>query len=292
VAPSIAQLLARYVDPEWAHLDVDDSRWNGVDDIPDAELWATHEQLRRQLVANANARSNWSTELRTDALTIGFSRRFAHYKRAGLLLRDRDRLEKILDNEARPVQVLYSGKAHPADGMGKHILTEVVWFAREHPRVAFLVDYDMDIAMSMVSGSDVWLNTPRRLVEASGTSGMKAGANGVLNLSISDGWWDEGYRPGTGWIIDSTVTLDEPESDDAEDAEALYRLLEDVVVPLYYERENGIPTGWVRMMRASLRHVITNFSARRMVLDYHDKCYLPAGRRRAELELPTRVAEA
>jgi starch phosphorylase len=219
-------------------------------------------------------------------LTIGFGRRFAPYKRATLLLRDRPRLTRLLRNSKRPVQILFAGKSHPADQPGKDIVAGIVALAREEPRVVFLKDYDIALARHLVQGADVWLNNPRRFLEASGTSGMKAGANGALNVSILDGWWDEAYRPELGWAIPSGATLDRQDVDDVAEAEGLYRLLEREVVPAFYDRdEGGIPRHWVEMMKASIRNVATQFAARRMVIDYFNAAYAPGARRVEQLRL-------
>jgi glycogen phosphorylase len=285
VAPEIADLLARHVSPDWWDLDVEDPRWAGVESISDFELWSCHGQLRRRLVDLALHRGD-GAGLDPDALTVGFSRRFAPYKRADLLLADRRRLAALLTRPERPVQFLFAGKAHPADQGGKAILQQIVELAREEPRVAFLEDYDIEVALRLVQGADVWLNNPRRFLEASGTSGMKAGTNGVLNVSVLDGWWDEGYRPAAGWAIPSGATLDRPDTDDEAEAEALFRLLEREVVPAFYDRgPDGVPSRWVAMMRESIRHVATRFSARRMVLDYFWDCYAPAAQRVEQLRL-------
>ena len=283
VAPEIAALLARAVSLEWADLDAADPRWERIDEITASELWATHSELRRRLAAYVGARGD---RIDPDVLTIAFSRRFTPYKRATLLLTDRARLERILDRAEGPVQFVFAGKAHPADMPGKALLEEVIGIARASTRVTFLEDYDIEVARHLVQGADVWLNNPRRFVEASGTSGMKAAANGVLNLSVLDGWWDEGYRPDAGWAIPSGATLDRPAIDDAAEAEALYRLLEREVVPAYYERDaDGVPQRWVAMMRSSIRHLLPGFSARRMVLDYFNGAYAPAARRVQQLRL-------
>jgi starch phosphorylase len=285
VAASVASLLAGHVAERWWDLDPEDPRWARVDAIPEDELWARHVELRRRLVGTARERG-CGEGLDPEALTIGFSRRFAAYKRANLLLTDRERLMALLSRPGRPLQLVFAGKAHPADQPAKAILREIVQLAREHPRVAFLDDYDIGLATLLVQGSDVWLNNPRRFLEASGTSGMKAGANGALNVSVLDGWWDEGYRPDLGWAIPSGATLDRPATDDAAEAEALFRLLEREVVPCFYERdERGVPRRWVAMMRASIRHIAARFSARRMVLDYLDRCYVPAAQRVEQLRL-------
>ena len=286
IAPAIRDLLRGYVGPDWWDLDGADGRWEAVSAIPAAELWAIHVELKRKLLDKAKLRSDDSASFEVGALTLGFGRRFAPYKRANLLLEDRPRLNKLLRNAKRPVQLLFAGKAHPADGPGKDIVARVVALAREEPGVVFLKDYDIDLARHLVQGVDVWLNNPRRFLEASGTSGMKAGANGVLNVSILDGWWDEGYRPELGWAIPSGATIDRSATDDQAEAEGLFRLLEREVAPAFFERdENGIPQRWVEMMRASIRHIATEFAARRMVRDYFNAAYAPAARRVEQLRL-------
>ncbi len=286
LAPEIADLLRRFVGPDWWDLDGKDGRWQAVFEIPAAELWAVHTELKRRLIAATAKRSVKSDEFDANSLTIGFARRFAPYKRANLLLQDRARLSKLLRSAKRPVQILFAGKSHPADQPGKEILSGVVAASREEPRLVFLKDYDIELAHWLVQGADVWLNNPRRFLEASGTSGMKAGANGALNVSILDGWWDEAYRPEIGWAIPSGATLDRPEVDDRAEAEGLYRLLEREVVPAYFERDqDGIPQRWVEMMRASIRHTATAFAARRMVIDYFDIAYAPGARRVEQLRL-------
>ncbi|TMC38245.1 MAG: alpha-glucan family phosphorylase [Chloroflexi bacterium] len=286
VAPEIAALLSRYVGPDWWDLDPADGRWHAVHEIAAAELWEIHGQLKRRLLELVKERAETPHEVDMNALTIGFGRRFAPYKRANLLLRDRPRLTKLLRNSRRPVQILFAGKSHPADQPGKDIVAGIVGLAREEPRVIFLKDYDITLARHLVQGADIWLNNPRRFLEASGTSGMKAGANGGLNVSVLDGWWDEAYRPELGWAIPSAATLDRQDVDDLAEAEGLYRLLEREVVPAFYDRdENGIPLRWVEMMKASIRHVVTQFAARRMVIDYFNAAYGPGARRVEQLRL-------
>ena len=286
VAPEIAGLLSRFVGPDWWDLDPADGRWQAVHEIPGADLWAVHNELKRRLLDMTKERAEHPAELDTNALTIGFGRRFAPYKRANLLLKDRPRLTKLLRNAKRPVQILFAGKAHPADQPGKDIVAGIAALAREEPHVVFLKDYDIALARNLVQGADVWLNNPRRFLEASGTSGMKAGANGALNVSILDGWWDEAYRPELGWAIPSAATLDRQDVDDLAEAEGLYRLLEREVVPTFYARdESGIPQRWAEMMRASIRNVVTGFSARRMVIDYFNTAYAPGARRVEQLRL-------
>ena len=286
VAPEVAALLTRFVGPDWWDLDGKDGRWQAVFEIPAAELWALHTALKRRLLEVVKVRGEHTEDLDLNALTIGFGRRFAPYKRADLLLRDRARLTKLLQNTKRPVQLLFAGKSHPADQPGKDILAGVVGLAREEARVVFLKDYDIELASALVQGADVWLNNPRRFLEASGTSGMKAAANGILNVSILDGWWDEDYRPDLGWAIPSGATIDRPATDDLAEAEGLYRLLEREVVPAFYERDAaGLPQRWIQMMRTSIRYVVTGFAARRMVLDYFDSAYAAGARRVEQLRL-------
>jgi starch phosphorylase len=286
IAPEIADLLRRYVGPDWWDLDGRDGRWQAVMEIPATDLWATHIELKRRLLEFAKRRSENLKELDVNALTFGFARRFAPYKRANLLLQDSPRLIKLLNNSKRPMQLLFAGKSHPADQPGKEIVARIVALSREQPRVVFLKDYDIELAGYLVHGADVWLNNPRRFLEASGTSGMKAGANGGLNVSILDGWWDEAYRPELGWAIPSAATLDRPEVDDRAEAENLYRLLEREVVPVFFDRDkDGIPQRWVEMMRASIRHTATTFAARRMVIDYFNLAYAPGARRVEQLRL-------
>jgi starch phosphorylase len=286
IAPEITGLLQRYVGPDWWDLDGRDGRWHAVFEIPAPELWAIHLELKHRLLEFATQRAEKPGDLNAEALTFGFARRFAPYKRANLLLQDPARLKALLNSTKHPVQLLFAGKSHPADQPGKDILAKIVAFAREEPRVSFLKDYDIELARYLVHGADVWLNNPKRFLEASGTSGMKAGANGGLNVSILDGWWDEAYRPELGWAIPSGATLERPDTDDRAEAEGLYRLLEREVVPAYFERDkDGIPQRWVDMMRASIRHTATAFAARRMVIDYFNLAYAPGARRVEQLRL-------
>ena len=285
VAPELASVLAEHVAPDWWDLGPEDRRWENVEAISDDELWECHCALRRRLV-DAIRERGIGRGFDPDVLTVGFSRRFAPYKRANLVLSDQARLVRLLSSEREPIQLVFAGKAHPADQDGKRILRQIVEYTRHAPRFAFMEDYDIEVARLLVEGADVWLNNPRRFLEASGTSGMKAGANGVLNLSVLDGWWDEGYRPGLGWAIPSGATIDSPTPDDDAEAESLYRLLEREVIPAFYQRDGrGLPTQWLAMMRASIRHIATQFSARRMVLDYYSQCYAPAARRVEQLRL-------
>jgi starch phosphorylase len=254
--------------------------WERVADVPDRELWEAHREPKRSLVRLGRAANG--AALDSEALTIGFARRFATYKRAGLLFSDPDRLARLLHDGKRPLQILLAGKAHPADDGGKALIQQLVRFSRDPRsagRVVFLEDYEMTLARALVQGVDVWLNTPRRPQEASGTSGMKAALNGGLNLSILDGWWCEGYAEGTGWAIGGTHVDPHEAEQDARDAAELYRLLEEEVVPAYYEQDaDGVPRAWVAMMKAAIARLAPAFNAQRMVVEYAEHLYLPAHR--------------
>ncbi|HEU5432402.1 MAG TPA: alpha-glucan family phosphorylase, partial [Thermomicrobiales bacterium] len=289
-------LLDRWLAPDWRARQQEQSVWNPVVDIPDEALWAVHidgkRDLRRYL--REYIRRRWTSGELDPAqvivggaffdpscLTIGFARRFATYKRATLIFHDIDRLSRILTDPDRPAQLIFAGKAHPADEGGKRLIQEIYWRARDprlRGRVIFAEDYDMALAARLVAGVDVWLNNPRAPLEASGTSGMKAGVNGVLNLSILDGWWIEGWEPGNedGWGIEPSP-LDEA-AQNAEEANAIYDLLERQVVPRYYDQrdERDVPTAWIRMAKESIRVIAPRFSAQRMVIEYIERLYLPA----------------
>jgi starch phosphorylase len=254
----------------------------------DAELWTMRSSARRTLVDFVRERTTQQFGFRDrrravlapDALTLGFARRFAVYKRPTLLLRDPDRLLRILNSRDRPVQLVIAGKAHPADTLGQQMITEWIRFIGRHEArgsVIFMPDYDLVLAARLVQGVDLWLNTPRRPWEASGTSGMKVLVNGGLNLSELDGWWAEAYEPEVGWALgDGREHGDDPTWDAAE-AEELYRLLEEEVVPAFYTRDaRGIPTAWVAKMRASMGRLTLRFSANRVVREYTETYYLPA----------------
>ena len=272
ISQDLADLYDRYLGPGWINSPDDQSIWEHIDEVPDTELWRTHERRRERLVNFARRRLSRQLEgrgapslerrmamevLDPEVITIGFARRFATYKRATLLLRDPERLKRLLCDPHRPVQLIIAGKAHPADTAGKEIIRQLVHFARNpetRGRVVFLEDYDINVARYMVQGVDCWLNTPRRPMEASGTSGMKASMNGALNCSILDGWWVEGYDASLGWAIGAGE--DYPESayaiQDSVEANALYTLLEKEIVPLFYDRgRDGLPRAWIRMMKAS-----------------------------------------
>ena len=295
VSADMAVLFDRYLGPRWRDDPADPAAWSRVDQIPDEELWRTHVRQRERLVAFARGQLQAQLRrrdaspreveaageaLRSDALTIGFARRFATYKRATLLLREADRLKALLLDERRPVQVIFAGKAHPRDDAGKELIREIVRFAKvegvQH-RLVFIENYDLAKARALAGGVDVWLNTPRRPMEASGTSGMKVVANGGLNLSILDGWWDEGYQPGVGWAIGGGEEISDLEYQDRVDAQSLYSLLEQEVMPLFYDRgADGLPRGWLTMMKESIRRLAPAFSTIRMVREYTERFYLPA----------------
>jgi starch phosphorylase len=298
ISGDMAVLFDRYLGADWTE-DPDNERvWEQVEKITNAELWRTHERCREYLVGFTRHRlaeqltsrgvsmtdvQAASEVLSPDALTIGFARRFATYKRATLLFRDPDRLDHILNQPKRPVQIIIAGKAHPQDNEGKEFIQCIVHLTRQERfrhRVVFLEDYNMYVAKRLVSGSDLWLNTPRRPLEACGTSGMKALANGSLNLSVLDGWWDEAYRHDIGWTLGhGEVYQDHAAQDDIESRE-LYNLLEEEVVPLFYQRgPDGIPRGWVDKMRAGLHRLVPFFNSHRMVQEYAKRYYLPCSTR-------------
>ncbi|MCC6315139.1 MAG: alpha-glucan family phosphorylase, partial [Thermomicrobiales bacterium] len=295
-------LFDRYLPADWRERQEDPATWAGVLDIPDRLFWETHLETKREMIEllRETSRRRWASGeldpgqvvaagpfLERDVLTIGFARRFATYKRATLIFHDAGRLARILDNDDRSVQIVFAGKAHPADEGGKRLIQEIYWRARDprfNGRIAFAENYDMTVAARMTAGVDVWLNNPRAPLEASGTSGMKAGANGAPNLSILDGWWLEGWAAdrANGWGIPPY----EGEGDrDAAEANAIYDILEQMVVPRYYEHrdDDGVPTAWVRTMKESIRTVAPQFSAERMVIDYIRQLYLPASRRQLEV---------
>ena len=295
VAPELASLFEKYLGKNWIKEYEDSGLWESISDIPDEELWAVHQLLKYKLIGamREGARNRWVENdvtpkqvfalgvlLNPEALTIGFARRFTEYKRPTLIFRDVDRLKRIINNRWHPVQIIFAGKSHPADLSSKNLLHEVYTVAADREfqgRIAFVEDYDMHMARYLVHGVDVWLNSPRRLQEACGTSGMKASLNGVLNLSVRDGWWHEGYNGTNGWAIDGSLDALRPEEEDAADAEALYRLLEEEVVPLYYARDRGgVPHGWIRIVKEAIRSIAPVYNTRRMLKEYTEQMYKPA----------------
>jgi len=228
------------------------------------------------------------TFLDPDALIIGFARRFATYKRAALIFQDVDRLRRLLHDQHRPVQFIFAGKAHPADEGGKRLIQHIYHAAKDPSmggRIAFIEDYDLQVARYLVQGVDLWLNTPIRPHEASGTSGQKAAVNGVPNLSILDGWWAEGYNGANGWVIESDQQHDDQWAQDVAEATAIYRLLENQIVPLFYKRDtDNVPRGWVQVMKETIRTSVPIFSTRRMVKEYTERFYVPAAKHAMEIK--------
>ncbi|MBC8504291.1 MAG: alpha-glucan family phosphorylase [Anaerolineales bacterium] len=295
LARRLDHLFRRYLGRDWMdHLDEPDL-WDDVENIPDEELWVVRRHLKRKLVfyMRDRAREQWLRDgvhpvqviasgvlLDPYALTIGFARRFATYKRASLILQDLDRLLDLVNRPNRPVQIIFAGKAHPNDNPGKMLIQEVyrtVKQAENGGRLVFLEDYDMNVARYLVQGVDVWLNTPRRPNEASGTSGQKAALNGVLNFSILDGWWREGYNGMNGWAIGDETDHEDPDVQDQMDIESLYDILENEIIPLYYDRSEGnLPREWIARSKESIRTLGPQFSMRRMIKDYAQQLYLPA----------------
>jgi starch phosphorylase len=295
VSEEISQLYERYLGPNWADENHDSQVWANIDQISDEEFWRCHQRCKERLIAFARRRLKAQMERRgtyhselnraeevldPEALTIGFARRFAGYKRANLLLKDPARLAKLLGDTKRPVQFIFAGKAHPRDNEGKEIIREIVHFAAQFDvrrRMVFLEDYDINIAKMLVQGVDVWLNNPRRPWEASGTSGMKAAINGALNMSTLDGWWCEGYRPDGGWAIGAGETYDDPAYQDMVEAQSIYNMLENEVIPLFYTRSaDNLPRGWIHRVRKSMKVITPQFNTRRMVMEYAQRCYQPA----------------
>lgn len=295
IATEMRNLFAKYLGPDWLDHHDEPALWEKLKEVPDEELWNTHCYLRTKLLnfIRERTRRRWvdgrhdasqvltnGAFLDPDALTIGFARRFATYKRATLVFRDPERLKRIVNDSDRPVQFIFAGKSHPADDPGKHLIQQVYNIAKAHEwggRIAFLEDYDMHTGRYLKQGVDIWLNTPRRPREASGTSGMKASLNGVPNLSILDGWWVEGYNGANGWAIGENKHYDSYEEQDAADAESIYRLLEEEIVPLFYNRDrDGIPRGWVEVMREAISSNAGAFSMRRMVKEYTERLYVNA----------------
>ena len=289
-------LYDRYLGPNWMDNIDDPEMWALVDNIPDAELWAVRRHLKNKLLNYAieHARAQWikggfhpvqvvaaGVLLEPYSLTIGFARRFATYKRGNLIMRDLDRLLRIVNNRDMPVQIIFAGKAHPSDEPGKLVIQDVyrrVKDARAGGRLVFLEDYDMNLARLLTQGVDVWMNNPRRPMEASGTSGMKAALNGTLNFSVLDGWWREGYNGRNGWAIGSDTQYADPNQQDEADAASIYETLENDIVPLYYQNRSveGLPSEWIARIKECIRTLGPQFSTTRMVKEYMQSMYLPA----------------
>ena len=295
MARRLRMLLDLHFGEGWMdHLD-DPELWKKLDSLPAKALWDVRSHLKRKLnfYLRERVRDRWTVGgfhpvqvvssgvlLNPYVLTIGFARRFATYKRASLILSDVERLLHIINRPNMPVQIIFAGKAHPADEPGKRLIQEIyrtVKRAETGGRLVFVEDYDMNLARYLVQGVDVWLNTPRRPMEASGTSGMKAGLNGVLNFSILDGWWREAYNGHNGWAIGEDKDPAPPEIQDKADAESLYHVLEHEIIPLYYDRDvNNLPVEWINRVKESMRIITPQFSTRRMVKEYVERLYLPA----------------
>ena len=295
LAPQMSVLFDRHLGSGWRERSGETKTWDGIENLEDGELWETHlalksrliEFVRRRAVGQAQHRGepnamlqHLSKVLSPDALTIGFARRFATYKRANLILADIERLALMVNDPKRPVQFVFAGKAHPHDEPGKRVLQEIAELMR-NPRFAdkfvFVEDYDINVGRFFVQGVDVWLNNPRRPLEASGTSGQKVVLNGGLNLSVPDGWWAEAYDGGNGFSIGTGRTHANMDVHDRRDGDDLYRVLREEVIPLYYERDrDGLPRGWIKRMKRTIRTLGWRFSADRMVMDYTLKCYVPA----------------
>ena len=294
LAPNLKRLYNEYLKPYWQDDIQSDTTWKKIADIPNEELWKEHRDRKIKLLSmvkeNVTTRlkregyhyeeiNQIVSKLNPDALTIGFSRRFATYKRATLIFRDLERITEILNNENRPVQIIFAGKAHPSDGQGKDLIKyihEISMKPQFKGKIFLLENYNMAVSKLLVSGVDVWLNNPRRPMEASGTSGQKAAVNGVINFSVLDGWWAEGYNQKNGWTIGSNAEYPSYEEQDEADSESLYQTLENKIIPAYYEKdENGISAKWMDIMKNSIMSNAGRYSTARMLIDYTNKFYIP-----------------
>jgi len=303
VSRDMGELYDRYLGRGWVSNPADEAIWSRIDDVPDAELWRTHVRRRERLVTFARRRLAWQLKNRSasnaeiaaagevldpEALIIGFARRFATYKRANLFLTDPERLLRLLKSDGRPIQMIVAGKSHPQDNQGKELIRNIIHFVRRYDcrnQIVFLEDYDINVARYMVQGVDCWLNTPRRPMEASGTSGMKAAANGGLNISISDGWWCEAETLGeNGWTIGHGESYANTDEQDLVESQMLYELLEREIVPIFYDRSrDGLPREWIGRMKSAIRTISPFFNTHRMVQEYADRFYVPCTLRRNEL---------
>jgi glycogen phosphorylase len=295
LAPQMSRLYDRHLGPGWQQLSGEAQTWDGIENIDDGELWETHLSLKSQMLNFVRSRAMRQADRRNedpeeiarlgrifspDALTIGFARRFATYKRANLLLFDIERLAAMVNDPKRPVQFVFAGKAHPHDQPGKRVLQQIAELMRDSQfsdKFVFIEDYDINVGRHLVQGVDVWLNNPRRPLEASGTSGQKVVLNGGLNLSVLDGWWAEAYDGLNGFAIGKGRTHSNMDVHDTRDGEDLYRVLRKEVIPLYYQRDqDGLPREWIKRMKRTIRTLGWRFNANRMVMDYTLKCYIPA----------------
>jgi starch phosphorylase len=291
LAADMHAMIAHYLGPDWLDRVTENEIWDGIDAIPDAEIWEVHQVLKARLLAFVRRRLADRRErlglpepehepLAPEALTLGFARRFATYKRADLLFHDLDRMARLVGDPERPVQLIFAGKAHPRDTGGKALAQRVANLERDPRfagRVVFVENYSMHVGRQLVQGVDAWLNTPRKPLEACGTSGQKAILNGVLNVSILDGWWAEGYDGGNGFAIGAGEVHGNPDVQDERDAMALFEALEQQVIPLYYRRDDeGIPRGWIERVKRAIQTLARRYNADRMVMDYVRECYLQA----------------
>jgi len=295
LAPEFSQLYSKHLGKSWALRHDDPEIWKSIRDIDSGELWLIHQDLKKKLLGLMRERAHkqfaenaFTPEqllalgvfLHPDVLTIGYVRRFVDYKRPTLILHNYDRIRAILTNRDYPVQIIFAGKSHQADDESKQLLQRVYTAATDRQfqgRIAFVEDYDMHIARYLTQGVDVWLNNPRRLHEACGTSGMKAAMNGVPNLSVRDGWWNEGYRGNNGWAIGSEPGSSSMENEDEADVESIYQLLEQEIVPLYYDRDRmGMPLRWIEVIKEAIFSAATSFCTRRMMKEYIQLMYLPS----------------
>ena len=302
ISLEMAELFDRHLGDAWRFVSADERDWDPVYHIPDRELWDTHQHRRKRLIdvtrhhlrqqmqgqgAPAAKIEQALARLDPEVLTIGFARRFATYKRGNLIFRNIERLKALFSDSQRPLQILFAGKAHPHDDAGKELIRQIVHLARQAPfngRIFFLQDYDMNLARYLVQGCDVWLNNPRRPLEASGTSGMKAAVNGVLNVSVFDGWWDEACDNHAGWTIGRGEDYDDEHYQDAVESNSLYDLLETEVIPLFYQRDaDGLPGGWIGRMKETIAQLAPQYNTNRMVREYVERFYLPGQARFEEL---------
>lgn len=294
LAPSLKELYNKYLIPYWQDNIFKDEVWENINNIPNQELWGIHQQRKQKLLeivkentTNRLRRSGYSYEeinditskLNPNALAIGFARRFATYKRATLIFKDLERITQILNNADRPVQLIFAGKAHPADKEGQDLIKrihEISMMPQFKGKIFLLENYNIAMSRYLVSGVDVWLNNPRRPMEASGTSGQKASVNGVINFSVLDGWWAEGYNQENGWTIGTNAEFTSYEEQDIADSQSMYRTLEEKIIPTYYEKdENGISEKWMRIMKNSITSTGGKYSTSRMLVDYTNKLYMP-----------------
>ncbi|MBD2773694.1 alpha-glucan family phosphorylase [Iningainema tapete] len=297
VAPEMADLYAQYIDANWLDR-ITDTQWAKVDEIPDEELWQRHQQLKARLINFVCGAGILRSEniqgtlmlpipqkhqaaqiLDPEALTLGVARRFSTYKRGDLIMHDVERAKRILTNAQKPVQIIFAGKAHPADEESKKIIQRIIEWSQDpdiQNRVVFLENYNMDIATQLVQGVDVWLNTPQRPKEASGTSGQKVCLNGGLHCSVLDGWWPEAYQAGcNGWAIGDGEVSDNEEEQNQRDASAMYTLLEQEIIPCFYDRDaSGLPLRWIQIIKASIKTIVPQFNTNRMVMEYVTQMYL------------------